>query len=526
MTPFLNVIISNAIVASALAMVAFLVSKFYRRHPAIGHALWVLVLVKLVTPPLVALPVSVSLPDSFNVIETTDDGLTQTDSVMQNDSAEMVAATGSAATVEKNIAENNTQKKSAHTVSPVMAWGLSALVMLKSYQPFLVAMVWTVAALYFVFSVFQIIRFHRRLMSLSADVSPEIHSMAAELSSQLGIRRCPEIMGVHARISPMVWWVGGAVRIVFPVALLKSLSTNECRMLLAHELAHVKRGDYFVRSFELVVRCLFWWHPAVWWSQSYLRDAEEQCCDAMVVAECAATRGEYAESLLKAVEYLTNPNVAAPLPVFASGMNSGGNTKRRFQMILGKHVNSRLGGAAKFSMLLLVFGILPLSMQLQEAVQANVSDAVAAIETPASTETPASPETQKPAVEEKPVVKIAQKNRIAHVTVSTKMTVSVDGKELSQLGFLQKGTSGKIEVVKKSHGESHKKFQMSPSQNGSLRKGIHYKVTTPSGAVQTLTLPKVLISQNKNRQQNMVVTVDFNGQKKVVVIPTTFPLVK
>src|SRR5262245_34821178 len=51
MQPLLETAISNALVASGLALVAFAVSRW--RRPALAHALWLLVLLKLVTPPLI-----------------------------------------------------------------------------------------------------------------------------------------------------------------------------------------------------------------------------------------------------------------------------------------------------------------------------------------------------------------------------------------------------------------------------------------------------------------------------------------
>src|SRR5262249_7470552 len=48
--------LSNALLAGSLALVALVVGRFSRR-PALVHCLWVLVLLKLVTPPVVSLPV-------------------------------------------------------------------------------------------------------------------------------------------------------------------------------------------------------------------------------------------------------------------------------------------------------------------------------------------------------------------------------------------------------------------------------------------------------------------------------------
>ena len=53
----LDCVVSNVTIASALALLAALVGRVTTR-PLITHTLWVLVLVKLVTPPLVHIPVS------------------------------------------------------------------------------------------------------------------------------------------------------------------------------------------------------------------------------------------------------------------------------------------------------------------------------------------------------------------------------------------------------------------------------------------------------------------------------------
>src|SRR3954469_21880135 len=57
MQAILHIALSNTLLAGALALVALAVSRVFRR-PALSHALWLIVLLKLITPPLwnVALP--------------------------------------------------------------------------------------------------------------------------------------------------------------------------------------------------------------------------------------------------------------------------------------------------------------------------------------------------------------------------------------------------------------------------------------------------------------------------------------
>src|SRR5208337_5618195 len=49
--------LSNAVAAIVLALLAACAGRMFRR-PALAHALWLLVLLKLITPPLVPLPIT------------------------------------------------------------------------------------------------------------------------------------------------------------------------------------------------------------------------------------------------------------------------------------------------------------------------------------------------------------------------------------------------------------------------------------------------------------------------------------
>src|SRR4051794_31950239 len=55
-TAMFEAVLGNLAVAAGLAGIAFLVGR--RRHrPAVAHALWLLVLLKLLTPPIFAIPI-------------------------------------------------------------------------------------------------------------------------------------------------------------------------------------------------------------------------------------------------------------------------------------------------------------------------------------------------------------------------------------------------------------------------------------------------------------------------------------
>src|SRR4051812_26089303 len=59
MESLVHAFLSNALVAAGLGLIPLILGRA-NRSPALVHALWIVVLIKLVTPPL--LPISVAIP--------------------------------------------------------------------------------------------------------------------------------------------------------------------------------------------------------------------------------------------------------------------------------------------------------------------------------------------------------------------------------------------------------------------------------------------------------------------------------
>ncbi len=74
--------------------------------------------------------------------------------------------------------------------------------------------------------------------------------------------------------------------ILLPVAILSNLSTGQVEALLAHELAHIRRRDYAVNMVQTAAETLLFFHPAVWWVSSRIREEREHCCDDVAVEVC------------------------------------------------------------------------------------------------------------------------------------------------------------------------------------------------------------------------------------------------
>jgi beta-lactamase regulating signal transducer with metallopeptidase domain len=93
--------------------------------------------------------------------------------------------------------------------------------------------------------------------------------------------------------------------IVFPAWLLPQLSTEEIKVILLHELAHLRRRDDWTNLAQKIVKAMFFFHPAVWWIENRLTLEREMACDDIVLAQTVSPK-VYASSLISFAEKLQN----------------------------------------------------------------------------------------------------------------------------------------------------------------------------------------------------------------------------
>jgi hypothetical protein len=72
-------------------------------------------------------------------------------------------------------------------------------------------------------------------------------------------------------------------------------------MILAHELAHIRRHDFLVNLLQAAVETLLFYHPAVWWISRQVRIERENCCDDLAVSVCGSPL-QYARALTRLEE--------------------------------------------------------------------------------------------------------------------------------------------------------------------------------------------------------------------------------
>ena len=118
-----------------------------------------------------------------------------------------------------------------------------------------------------------------------------------KLCDRLGITRAIRTFESSSIEVPLVI---GAIRpvIVVPASLITGLTPLQLDMLLAHELAHIRRNDYLVNLIQTVIETLLFYHPAARWISDRAREEREHCCDDIAIAACGGDAGQYTTTLL------------------------------------------------------------------------------------------------------------------------------------------------------------------------------------------------------------------------------------
>ncbi len=312
MNAFWEVVASNAVLVVVLAVGVAVVGRFWKSPQGL-YVLWLLVLLKFVTPPLFT--VGFHLPGKPMAV-VPDDPATPGEEATTAELDRPRLPTFSEQTIAHPDTNGDAPQVTKHKEIP---W----LIVLTG--------LWCVGiAGIAIWQAFRIFRFGR-LLRAAQPAPPDVLRMAAETGKHLGLRRIPPIRMLPVRVSPMVWIIGLKPQVLLPMELVERLEPAAQSSLLAHELAHVRREDHLVRLLQLLVSTLFWWHPVAWWACRELQQLEELCCDAMVVGIAPASSKAYATALMDTLDFLCDGFIAPPLG--ATATKSSALLARRIAMM-------------------------------------------------------------------------------------------------------------------------------------------------------------------------------------------------
>ena len=315
--PLVEIALVNAVMATFLALLAAAVGGWFRR-PALTHVLWLLVLVKLITPPIWRVPLLerawVSQPVvEFGVIlemSLTDPLSLPDTSTISDDPTEPQPAARARPRVMPSSTPSNLSTWPRSWIRLALTWLRSEHGQRLATNGLLAA--WGLGAVaWFTVQGWRCLLFQKAMRSGRA-ASSEVQEQLTRLAARCGCEKPPQVWLMPGALSPMLWSMGRSTRLIFPEALLDRLEAVSRETLLAHELAHFQRGDHWVRFVSLLTTGLFWWHPVVWWARHAIEAAEEECCDAWVVMRGAVPPRRYAEAILETVDFIAERRWRVP----------------------------------------------------------------------------------------------------------------------------------------------------------------------------------------------------------------------
>lgn len=259
--------------------------------PQLRYWLWVLVLLKAITPPWIGAawslgewgpaPVRDRLPPvATDLINAT---------VGISPPAEAIAAPSQNPIAELNVAAPSVAPPSE---DPTLAT-----------RPAAIFFVWLLGATGFGTAV---VLGYRRLQAAVSRL-PSIEEgpgrVALEQAAIAIGEPDPDRFDLRIASTPTAPFLYGVVRptIVVPSELVTQLNHDELAGVFAHELMHWRRRDTWIGWLQTLVQMLFWFHPLVWWAGARLRDEREKSCDDAVLRRSASNRDSYGEAIVRSL---------------------------------------------------------------------------------------------------------------------------------------------------------------------------------------------------------------------------------
>jgi beta-lactamase regulating signal transducer with metallopeptidase domain len=237
---------------------------------SVRHALWLVVVVKLLLPPTLALPTGAAW------------WLFQTKPVVKAPVVRNYTVTYDTAPQADFIPQTIPLPAPVPSKLDAAGWALLGLGAVSvGLLSWLVVRWWQVA------------RMVRR-----ATASARFADALEAARRLAGLRSRPRLKLVEGRMSPAVCGLFRPV-ILLPRALVEQLSPAQLRAVLLHELFHLRRLDVWVNCAQALLQIVYWWHPLLWMANARIRRVREEAVDDAVMLALRDEADSYAPTLLE-----------------------------------------------------------------------------------------------------------------------------------------------------------------------------------------------------------------------------------
>ena len=161
------------------------------------------------------------------------------------------------------------------------------------------------------------------------------HRLCADLARSCGLRRGADL--VFGPLPGLMATWGWRRPVVMLPASAAEWSAERMRVVLLHELAHARRGDWLLQMAAEALRCVWWFNPFAWMVRARLRRESEHAADDLVLAQgvSAASCATHLVELAKEVRRHRRTWLPAP------AMARPSHLERRLSAMLNPRTNRR-----------------------------------------------------------------------------------------------------------------------------------------------------------------------------------------
>jgi beta-lactamase regulating signal transducer with metallopeptidase domain/uncharacterized GH25 family protein len=287
--------------------------------------------------------------------------------VMQPDTD--VAATHSvdSPAVASSVKENSDEQ-------PVEAAAASTS-LIKSTAPWIVAVYAIGVVMMLVRLCFSAANANRLVRTATIQKDDRLNQIVQLISQQWNMRIAPVVAVTQQVVVPHVVGLFRPV-ILLPASAMTGLSTDELSLVLAHEIAHLRRFDLWAAMVQRFAEAVLFFNPAVWLLSRRVSEFREFCCDDLVCQNAAASQKEigirYAQALLQVVSLSAADHRNTPgLTALAASGRAPSELRRRIARLLNEPLSEPFPAGRS---LLILFGACLLWLTLPVFLPTNLSN--------------------------------------------------------------------------------------------------------------------------------------------------------
>jgi TonB family protein len=161
-------------------------------------------------------------------------------------------------------------------------------------------------------------------------------TLSHEVAAAFGLRRTVTILqSDHPTL--LVTWGVLRPKVILPAAAA-DWSDERVRVVLRHELAHIRRGDWLVFMAAELLRAAYWFNPLVWIACTRVRQDSENACDDAVL-NMGMAGPDYATHLLDLARLLNANRRTSRPPLPAPAMARPSSLQGRIRAMLNASLN-------------------------------------------------------------------------------------------------------------------------------------------------------------------------------------------